>query len=231
MNELWLGVTKIKDYMKLFLSPYFKEQGFQYKRNIQGNVGFVQKDVVDFFMIFFNVYTLGDVLVSSVFGYIDKVERILFNIQLPNMSYKYYYAKAYSPLNQATIVSLRPTGQFRSKTLYTSQDLQDFCNDIINYFEKEGEVFIDQFDSLQKVYNHLKRSDNIDLYPLRSWPDKPFKATIIYKLMEDDGYEDYKKSNEEKILSEYKRPDEWLAAYHNLCALLEDEEFMKDYLL
>lgn len=230
---MWLGVTDIKNELKGKLNPYYKDKGFQFKTGIQGgSIGYVEKLKIDFAFLFFNVYTTGKVWISPMCTYLDIVERTLFKIQLPNKSVQHHYEKPYNILNHISIIE---NNNFRVKlesdTLYSKEDVHHFCDKIIEYMETKGFSFMEQNNSLEKIYNQITQNwENKNLDPISEHQDNYFKALIILKLMNDPNIEDYKIQFKEKIL-EYKNPEAWLQGYKNLCDLLDSPSFEKEYLI
>ena len=224
MEKMWLSITDIKKDLKSNLSSFFKEKGYQYKTGIQGgSMGFVEKSVTNFFFLFFNVYTSGKVWMSPMCGYSDKIERLLFKIKLPDKSIPYYYSKEFDPLNHITLISANDSrNKFESDQLYSGEDVSKLCNEIVNYYEIEGKLFTERFDSLEKVYYEL--IDNMgrnNLDPIFSHSSRIFKATIILSIFEDDWIGNRVPFFENEIAEKYKNPDKWLKAYRELCYLLK----------
>lgn len=229
---MWLNKGDIKIILHSELQPLFAPFGYQFKKNIVGGEpGLLMKFMDSHALIYFNITTIGSITTYPVYISLHRIEKILFNVRLPNMSIQHYYNKPFNVENSRT---LQDTGFdiIQSDTIYGEKQVKEFCAAVYKYYLGSGKDFVEKNNSIQGAYLSLKkREGQNDLFPILSNIHNLFKATIIYKLMADNGYEYYKKSNEEKIISGYKRPDEWLAAYRNLCALLEDEEFMKDYLV
>ena len=229
---MWLGITDIKNELKSNLTLYFKDKGFQFKTGFNGgNIGFKEKDT-DFFYIFFGIFSTGKILLNPLCGYLDKVERILFNIRLPNKSVQYYYEKPYNILAHISIIE---NNNFRvrleSDTLYSREEVSSFCDRIIEYMDTRGVSFIERNNSLEKIYAqiiHNWKDNNLD--PISEHSDNYFKALIILKLMNDPNIEDYKMQFKDRIL-EYKNPEAWLKSYQNLCDLLDSPSFEKEHLL
>ncbi len=97
--------------------------------------------------------------------------------------------------------------------------------------ETKGFSFMEQNNSLEKIYNQITQNwENKNLDPISEHQDNYFKALIILKLMNDPNIEDYKIQFKEKIL-EYKNPEAWLQGYKNLCDLLDSPSFEKEYLI
>ena len=230
---MWLGVTDIKKELKSNLTPYFKEKGFQFKTGIQGaSIGYIEKSKSNFAFLFFNVNSIGKVWVSHMCCYLDKVERTLFSIQLPDKSAQYYYERPYNTLNHISIIE---NNNFRdrleSDTIYSKEDIHRFCDKIIEYMETKGLTFMKRNNSLEKVYNQIIRNwKNKNLDPISEHQDNYFKALIILKLMKDPNIEDYKAQFSEKLLA-YRNPEDWLHSFKNLCDLLDSPDFEKEYLI
>ncbi|MCB0603836.1 MAG: hypothetical protein KDC25_03135 [Saprospiraceae bacterium] len=229
---MWLGITDIKKEIKAYLSPYFKDIGFQFKTGFNGvNIGFKQKNI-DFFYISVGVYNTGNIILIPMSGYLDSVEKTLFKIRLPSKSVQYYYEKPYKALSHITIIENNNfQDRIKSVTLYSKEDIHRFCDKIIEYMDTRGLVFIEQNNSIEKIYqqiinNWLKGS----VEPIVQDTSKYFKALIILRLMKDPNIEDYKSQFSEKLLA-YRNPEAWLQSYKNLYELLDSPDFEKEYLI
>lgn len=228
---IWLGATDLKEALKFNLSPYFKEIGFQFKSGFNGtSIGFKERSKEDYFFLWFGTFSTGKVILNPICGYLENIERLLFNVRLPDKSVQYYYNKPFNPLIHITLVENNNyRDKLESKTLYTSKDVEDFCEQVKIYFELKGKPFIERNNSLNKVYNQIIYScQNGNLDPLLQHSDQFFKATIILKLMQDSKIEDYKKEFQTK-LALYQNPEAWLKSFHDLCHLLDSDDFVRKY--
>ena len=204
---MWLGVSDIKRQIKRDLTPFFKKEGYYYRTKIQGgSIGFVEREKEDYYFIFFNVFTSGKVWVSPICGYIDQIEKILFQIKLPDKSVPHYYDKIFDPLGHITIVSNNdPSKEIKSDQLSSEEDVSKLCAQIIESFEKDGKPFIERTNSKEKVYKELvKTYEEKDLKPLLSNTSKFFKATIVFSLFESNWKEQRVPFFKNEILSNYK---------------------------
>lgn len=233
MNEFWLSVTEIKKHLKLNLTSYFKKENFSFKTGINGgSIGYVERSSPDFFYFSLGVFSSGIVTVSPMYKYYNAVEEVLFKVRLPDMGER-HYASELDILSTVTIISGDPYyDAIKSRTMYSEEDVHNFCEIIKKYYLNIGKPFMEANSDLNKTYlllkNNIKSNSN---FPVRSDTASVFRTSIILKLMRDSDYEEYRLFVEREVLVQYKCPDEWLIAYRKLCALLEDEEFMKDYLV
>ena len=222
---MWLGVSDIKKQIKKELTPFFKKEGYGYKTKIQGgSIGFVEKEKEDYYFIFFNVFTSGKVWVSPICGYINQIEKLLFQIKLPDKSVPHYYDKKFDPLGHISIVSNNdPSKEIKSDHLFSEQDVSTLCAQIIEFYEKDGKPFIERTNSKEKIYKELvKTFEEKELKPLLSNTSKFFKATIVFSLFESNWNEQRVPFFKNEILSKYKNPEKWLKAYDELCVHLSN---------
>jgi len=224
MDDMWLVINEIKRQIRKELTPIFKTWGYSYKASmLGGNTGFMSKIKNPNSFIFFDINSSGRAQFSRLNISFEEVEKILFEIKLPNFSID-YYNKPFSN-DKRTVVDYQSLldESFFNKTLYNATEVSQFCDLLKSYMLNDGLPFYEKYKSLEAVYHRLnelyERNDDWDkILFLR---DKYFRGIIIFKLFNDPKYDEKVEYAREKIKN-FKRNEEWLQAYDNLLIKLEE---------
>ena len=95
---MWMYKTEIKQLLKNNLNLFFEKHNYKYSSKLRGGggtVGFISKTKNPMSYVSYYVYENGTIEFIPISLIFEEVEKILFEVRLPNISVKHHYEKPF----------------------------------------------------------------------------------------------------------------------------------------